>query len=848
MLKNNNNKGQLNFTILLPVIMTFFVLFVVKMSGMSLSENMEDKVKDGKNKNWWQSEFDKGMELLTERDFEGAESRFKSIIEKDKKIPQAYLGLGLLYATRESGNKNAILHFETAIKLDKNYAEAYYRLGMLYKSIENYILEARKYLKLAVKKEPRFVEAWIELAKVEETLDQQGEALKAYSNAVKNNPDNYKLYNQFINIALWHDKLDVAVKTITFLIKKYPDRPEYSYNLAEIYFSMQNYDKSLEQLNMITQEFPDFSPVKICALLAKINFNTNKPLDGLDYYWSAVNMIESDDDIALLKKDLIYLMNDKEYEECIQIEPLDFRKFVYRFWQSRDPNVATKDNERIPEHFVRLAYARKNFRRYYENERFKKIKAIYESLHPYDAFNVSGDKLLKLVNIPKALQQLFDLDDLGIIFVRHGEPDKNVTSVNGLPSYASNVIIEQNRERARARNLFNEVRTQRVPKPYRSENLYDEAYFQNLPLNLSWLYYARDNRPEMVFHFKKYGGKTGWIIEAIPYAVAEREEFSHLYYQLGEESFTNAIPVVALVNDYCTQIQEESKNDIELAMTTETSGYDYLEEVLDLPLQIVSFKGEKGAALVEFYYGFDGKQMEVAKVNKKYTLNIDRFFGLFDESWNEALRLHQNVLLDITNSYELWETSGIVDVSRFSISTGFYHYEIHLRDNVSQKRGIFKGEYTTRDYWQQELILSDILLSGTITSSGKSDKFKKGDIYYSPHMFNTYKPKEQIGLYFEIYNLNYNNENQTNFRLTCTLQPKGLDEQPSLLTGFFRSILGRGKAVTGTSFDYQSNSRDEKIFVNLDVDRPAGDYELVVLVKDLNSEVETKRKVKFSIL
>ena len=83
--------------------------------------------------------------------------------------------------------------------------------------------------------------------------------------------------------------------------------------------------------------------------------------------------------------------------------------------------------------------------------------------------------------------------------------------------------------------------------------------------------------------------------------------------------------------------------------------------------------------------------------------------------------------------------------------------------------GFFKGEHQFEDLWiKDSLLVSDVILSGPIRPAENAGKFVKGDIRYNPHMFSDFKMGEEIGLYFEIYNLFYNPEGQTNFRITCT--------------------------------------------------------------------------------
>jgi hypothetical protein len=130
-------------------------------------------------------------------------------------------------------------------------------------------------------------------------------------------------------------------------------------------------------------------------------------------------------------------------------------------------------------------------------------------------------------------------------------------------------------------------------------------------MNWSWRYFEKNNRPEMVFHFKKYGGTPGWIIETIPYSVAQREYFDTKYYQLGMESFSQE-PFAGIVAQLCEEIRTKSLGDVEVALKSESTMYSYDSEPLVFPIQILNFKGKNNKTLVEIYY----------LINIKYMVNI----------------------------------------------------------------------------------------------------------------------------------------------------------------------------------------------------------------------------------
>ena len=804
---------------------------------------------------WWQSLYQKGLNFVKENQLDAAEDQFRAILARDRKVPQAHYGLGLVANKEEPGSSTAESHFKKAIDLDDDYAEAFYQLAMVYKKMRNKLFECRRNLQIAVQKDPHLADAWFELSKVQEELWPYEDVVNLYSNGVKHAPEARVLYAHFINTALWFHKEKKALSTLEYLIKKYPEEPEYLFGLAEIHYAMDEFQKSQDILDTLRVRFPDFSLSRRNLLRAKILFDSDSTTEALAYYISAINTIRDSTDARAIFKDACYLMRDREYDE-LKVTPLDkIWNFYHRFWRSRDPNLATRENERIVEHYKRLSYARKNYRRYLPG--YDKSMITYASVHPYSSLNIHGEKLLRETHLPKALQTGRELDDLGLIYVRHGEPDQKVSSFDGLPRYvdASRVqrVITEKIQDTKAFSdvyLFRASRsTLMVPRPTNGENLFSLAYLDNLPMNVSWKYRARVHRPEMIFHFKKFEGNTGWIIEAIPYAVAERDVFDVKYRQLGRESFSPR-PNGPTVSKICDELVAENKIFITIGMQTESSDYRYTEAPLQVPSRLIAFKGENGQDLVELYYGINGKEIALDTTGSQNLLKLKRFVGFYDESWNEVVRIDKYDSMRVNVTPEQWNKSALLEVQRFSVPTGRYFYEIQFKDMTGNKLAVYRGGYASRDFSQDKLMFSDFLLPGPIGLPERNSRFKKEGVSFEPHMFEDYKPGETVGLYFELYNLALDDEDMTNFRITCTLRTFGTDE-PSVadnVLGFFRSLTGEEQGRVGTSYVYNGHTRDEKIYLNFNVgDRGPGKYELVITARDLIADAETSGTIELRI-
>lgn len=184
---------------------------------------------------------------------------------------------------------------------------------------------------------------------------------------------------------------------------------------------------------------------------ARANFEARKPSAGYAWYDSALVHAELDSTDALWRTVLMIATPD-EVSRYRETPPTGRRVFFERFWSVRDPNLVTPKNERIAEHFERLAYARRQFRllhpwatsRHSASARVLGDMGAAEALNaeltnpgvPLEKFldaigsRLPGEDVTDSISrqlLPSSTGQGDDffasgLDARGILWVRHGKP------------------------------------------------------------------------------------------------------------------------------------------------------------------------------------------------------------------------------------------------------------------------------------------------------------------------------------------------------------------------------------------------------------------------------------------
>ncbi len=754
--------------------------------------------------------------------------------------PQDTYNLGLAMVHNDSLDEAENM-FEQLVKADKNNPWGYLGLGLVEKHRENRLLEARKHFKKAAKLNPQLVQAWTEWADAETEFEQYGQAANVLRDAILENPDNINLLNRFVHYVEWQDMQKKGLKTLDKMIETGPKPSLYRFKKAELWYGMHEFEKSMKILDSIDKNSDTLSETMYYALLAKNCFTMKKIQDAQDYYLTAINLIKDDNDAAYILDDIRYIMNSNEYKEYQNL-PIDKKgDFFHRFWRSRDPNHATITNERIPEHFNRIEYARKHYHAYSTDRRsdVNKLRLNHSRIRFSEI--IMGPELLNKSDYPDELLNNMDVDDCGLIYIRHGAPDHTI--------YKTDYATE----------LFE-------------------------PMEFVWKYYQNFDRKEMIFHFVQFGKNTGAIAQSLPYSFKNTWELGADYAELDPDIMKSAlewnerepsggagVPADIIIPDNSSirKAQDKQKKsiadsssglhyltkrienliikDITVGMETETSNYEFSQEPMNYPYYFAQFKGINGKTMIDLYYAVNGNDVELNRQDSTSFIDLKRFIGLYDQHWRERFRFSLDEKIDISINPEIWKQSSITNVMNLSLAPETYAYELQIQDKKSGKLGVYQNTILIQNF-ANNLQMSNLVLSGPISTMCNGQKFKKGDIYYSPHMFNAYKQGEQIGLYFEIYNLLFNDENHTKFNITCTLESK---ERLLMLPleGNFKSLFGLWNSGVGSAFEYTGTTRDDKIYVNLDFPEiESGEYELVITVRDETSHLTVEKSTGVVVL
>ncbi len=693
-----------------------------------------------------------------------------------KQDAAAYLKLGNLYACRPGEHQKAERFYRKAMRLKKRYAEAYYALAMLYKDGPYTKQRAIDLLRWAIRYDPALKDAYYQKAMLLIRYPKHfTSALKELERLILIDPDYRSAYALYRRIGFAFHQANRLSATLPELMAAFPGRARFGLDRVEALHRAGRYPEAQEQLACYKERHPDVLPALALLYEAHNLFALGCDTLAHDAYWKGVTAISCDEESDAFFSDIIFLVTDAEYDKYME-GSLDDRKCFFRvFWRSRDPVLTTPFNERLPEHFARLQKARSQYRRYPDKEPLEFF--LTDLPEPVERYFPT---VLSQFSATRGSRIQQEVDDMGLIYVRHGKPDYQET--------------------------------------FLSENV-------DVDMNLSWLYRARDGRPEMAFHFRRKrkpmaGG--GWS------------------------------------DGYCLDIQPLYARDIitlgglpsiELGTSTSTTNVVPEHRLFDVPFCHFCFKGQDGLEAVFYHYELTAGALPDPEREERYRLLHE--IVVFDGRWEEV---HRYDTTETAGSMRADATGRIIRTVHQRLAPGTYFSGMRLINEQTRQEGILKTTFHVPSTRGPDLRMSDIMLADVPPNAWLLELEPYGHSlapYIVPNIQRRFRGDAPIVLYFEVYNLILGRNERSDF--TIRLKMTQITREESFLKKFYSSIknvfFNEKNVQISVQDAYSGNRTDEWIVrsVVLPDDTP-GEYELEISVQDRKARTRITKTVGFKII
>lgn len=256
-----------------------------------------------------------GDAYLALGELDDAKEAFETALRLGDKV-RGHTGIGRVYAQKKGQGMRAQYHFRRALGENPSYAEAQYELAKLYERLRP--LDALQAFEKAINMAPDHGDAYFQLGQLFEQDGDRMRAMVSYEQQIEVAPGHGLARYHLGRMLFAQGQRAAAAKIFAGLISTGGDVATKAYlEMALMSEIAQNYDSAERLFEIYIDRLPEDEQL----------------------IFKDISLVADAEELALLE-------NAKNKT-----------KMVDRFWNSRDPAPLTRANERLVEHYRRVAFA-----------------------------------------------------------------------------------------------------------------------------------------------------------------------------------------------------------------------------------------------------------------------------------------------------------------------------------------------------------------------------------------------------------------------------------------------------------------------------------------------------------
>ncbi len=331
------NENRSNKVFCYPFILAFIICSFTNNSNANINEGGEKTLI-----------YQKGIEALKTKDTVKAVKYFQESIQRYNDAASNFL-LAKIYLNRNSFNyrNKAYEHFRKAVLIEPKNIEYGIAFASLMKDFARRSSEAE--FKRIIALDSMFVDAWLNLGKLKD------EDFTEYNNSVRKMSDEF--YGSLQEYAL--DDFNEAEKYYQTVLQIDSTNYDANLKLALLYEKIGEPEKGIPLLNRLVIVNKNDKDVHLCLGLLK--YKTQKIRESYEEYKTALNMMNEEERLDFTFNSVKFLIEPAFENIVANFSDYELRQFINAYWKFFDPLYMTDYNERMLEHYSRVAFAQLHF-------------------------------------------------------------------------------------------------------------------------------------------------------------------------------------------------------------------------------------------------------------------------------------------------------------------------------------------------------------------------------------------------------------------------------------------------------------------------------------------------------
>ncbi len=717
---------------------------------------------------------DSGIVHFERGDVETALLLLQRAIELTPDDPYVIIGMGRVHLAMPRQTRKALEYLSQAVELDPNNPGARYYKALAHIGLSARVLDvgnaqsALRELQAVIALDPSHPDAWYQLGCLyRDYFQDPAEACRAFQMQIDANPAHVEARSELLRTLTEMGEWQRAVQVGGDLLGRDPPLDAYLY-CAGSYWQLDNHQKARNVFERYFTVAPEqeralYFDLSLILSPEEAHDYSNLPMSGRTEYWN-------------------------------------------HYWSIRDPLPQTMENERLIEHFIRIAWARLEFGR---------------TSWPWDA---RGD-----------------------FYVRYGEPDHR--SGRGRAIAARELIDSDPLLFSRKRD-FEEIMG--VSSRLTGMGLLDVYDGAERVLMEAIIDSLIERYPDM--DMQQIIREAELVVESRLLRAASSPAPERWVYSDRGIDINFDDPVGR--GEY--RVSGERSRVLVERMEERLPSLSKTEDAIEFidPMDIVvTFQGSNDRTVVEYAFALLPDEFGPFRSQTGAFATIDIDVRLFSPEWTQLTEIDiRRRRLETVSQVNIRGIPLFVDSTRLEILPGTYWLTTFLLDPVSGKRASVEEEIELPDYTGSGLMLSDILPAALIreVDSESISRFRRGELEVFPLPGRALQIDQPLFIYYEIYNLKKNDVGGTDYKITYSIaeMPNESGIGVRLFQGEVTPVRARQRRIVlSSSFPRSGIQTDIYEYIELGMEEvPPGTYLLELTVHDAISGSETSKHLLFRTL
>jgi GWxTD domain-containing protein len=444
----------------------------------------------------------------------------------------------------------------------------------------------------------------------------------------------------------------------------------------------------------------------LCLSLARIAAKRGLPAVAEAYIVRAIDELVSPLGADLLFEDIKYIISDRElalYNSRTSVEQK--AQFFRAFWASRNPS-GNVGNPRVPEHYRRLVRAEDDFE--------------------YTGFRTgfTDPDRMKYLTFPRCYALNKEFNDMGLIYIRHGEPDNRLRG---------NITSTDPQE--------------------------------------SWLYEATGEMPRQIFHFAKFNAPgNNWRLTALPNdqpLIANLTVWDTRYSNLLGDNSSASLKML-------DELTSESGSTVLEALSTDNHTWEKTTKPMVIPHAVDAFRSAGSRALVDISCAIPLDQLRAEVAPDTRIVYAEAGIAIRSLTSKTVVTFTDTIRIPLAGS----SGGHYVHLFRYRIPPDAYSVSQHIRPIGTSLYGSWNVQKTIPVFSPTEPGMSDIQF--LMPAQSKSDLEFDG-IKVAPSPFSYHPQDTPLYSYVHIYNLRKDGEGKSAYEARYVLAPAGKPSEATVV-------------------------------------------------------------------